>query len=469
MADVTIVTDLGYGDAGKGSVVDWLCREQSATLVVRYNGGSQAAHNVVTPDGVHHCFSQFGSGTLAGTRTYLSEYMLVAPEKVLYEAEQLLQKNVLDPLSLMFVHERAPVTTPFHRAANRIREILRGGNLHGSCGHGIGETQADVERYGHEMLYVGDLSSPEIAREKLRYIRARKRIELMKLGDVPELASQNELLASEWMLFEASEAELYRRIVDVYQQFRQSVAVVGDEMIASELNGDSSIIFEGAQGILLDQEHGFFPYVTRSTTTMSNAYTILERAGFAGKVMRLGLTRAYMVRHGPGPFPTEDPSLQDVLMDRHNTENQWQKDVRLGWLDIPMLKYACDVNGGVDGLVVTCMDRLNSLREAWVCTEYAFDSEIQRRVIGTHYPSILVNSSQENSALRNTANPPLLALGVREKLVGFVAACKPVYSACTREYHDYVCNALKEALGVPVRAVSHGPTANDKEWLMKWW
>ena len=140
MRGAIVVAGLGFGDEGKGTTVDWLVRRHESALVVRYNGGAQAAHNVVLPDGRHHTFSQFGSGTLAGAETFLSRYMLVNPSAMLNEAAGLAGLGVVDPLSRVHVDEDALITTPFHIAANRAREQARGDGRHGSCGMGIRET-----------------------------------------------------------------------------------------------------------------------------------------------------------------------------------------------------------------------------------------------------------------------------------------------------------------------------------------
>src|SRR5687768_225602 len=148
------VVGLGYGDEGKGTVVDYLTRKHTAHTVVRFNGGAQAAHNVVTPDGKHHTFAQFGSGTLAGARTHLSRFMLVNPLDLFNEARHLESLGIADPLQLVTISPDALVTTPLHVAANLIRELQ---NQHGSCGKGIGETQRTADDLGDAALRVSDL------------------------------------------------------------------------------------------------------------------------------------------------------------------------------------------------------------------------------------------------------------------------------------------------------------------------
>ncbi|HET8846443.1 MAG TPA: adenylosuccinate synthetase, partial [Ktedonobacteraceae bacterium] len=153
------ITDLGFGDAGKGTITDFLARRFSAHTVVRYNGGPQAAHNVVCPDGRHHTFSQFSSGMfLPGTRTLLSRFMLINPLNMLKESRHLNAYGISDALQRVQIDRRALVITPFQRAMNRLREIARADSRHGSCGEGVGECMADSLQYGREMLFTGDLA-----------------------------------------------------------------------------------------------------------------------------------------------------------------------------------------------------------------------------------------------------------------------------------------------------------------------
>ncbi|HEY7215209.1 MAG TPA: adenylosuccinate synthetase, partial [Thermoanaerobaculia bacterium] len=134
-----LLVDLGFGDAGKGLLTDFLVRRSGATVVVRYNGGAQAGHNVVTPDGRHHTFAQLGSGSfVAGVRTFLSRHVVVHPTALLAEAAALRAKGVGDALDRVRLSERALVITPFHQAAGRLRELARGAARHGSCGVGVG-------------------------------------------------------------------------------------------------------------------------------------------------------------------------------------------------------------------------------------------------------------------------------------------------------------------------------------------
>jgi hypothetical protein len=181
-----IVVGLGYGDAGKGTIVDWLCRAGQPggqpggqpdgappAAVIRFNGGAQAAHHVVAPSGQVHAFAQFGSGTLAGTPTFLSRFTLVDPLALTAEAEHLRRLGVSDPFGLLTVDREALLTTPCHRAANQAREAARGSGRHGSCGMGVGETARYALEYPPDAPRAGDLTAPATLRRKLALLRDR--------------------------------------------------------------------------------------------------------------------------------------------------------------------------------------------------------------------------------------------------------------------------------------------------------
>src|SRR5215469_3382429 len=187
MTGHVIVADLGYGDAGKGGIVDWLCSPAAGSpaadsrgagnrvrAVVRFNGGAQAAHHVLSPCGTAHCFAQFGSGTFrAGVRTFLSRFMLLDPLAMTAEAAHLAALGVPDPFGLVTVDRAALLTTPYHQAANRARETARGAGRHGSCGMGIGETAAYALRYADDAPRAGDCAAPRVLERKLSLLRDR--------------------------------------------------------------------------------------------------------------------------------------------------------------------------------------------------------------------------------------------------------------------------------------------------------
>ncbi|MFI6031990.1 adenylosuccinate synthetase [Amycolatopsis magusensis] len=336
-----VVAGLGFGDEGKGAVVDALCAGRPTTAVVRFNGGAQAAHNVVA-DGRHHTFSQFGAGTFAGVPTHLSHFVLVEPFALATEARQLEAAGVRNPLALLSVDGRALLTTPFHIHANRAREDARGQERHGSCGKGIGETvwysllrgadPGDVVE-GQEVLgepgeapTVADCARPAVLRRKLDAL-ARFYAPL------------------------ATPRHSVDELVALYRDFAAAVRITDGEE-TGRLADRGRVVFEGAQGVLLDQHHGFHPHTTWSTTTPHNARELL--AGRPHTV--LGVVRTYHTRHGAGPFPTEDPAVLARYPEAHNGAGEYQGAWRAGHLDATLLDYAIAACDGVDALAVTHLD-----------------------------------------------------------------------------------------------------------------
>lgn len=366
MLTSNLVIGLGYGDEGKGSWVDHLVRELGVKYIVRFNGGAQALHHVVTPQGQLHPFAQFGSGSFVPeVKTVHSRFMLLEPEALLHEAQVLQKKGISEPLSRLIVSADAPVITPFNRQLNRIQEIARGNARHGSCGFGIGLTQRDVEELGDRALYVRDLRSCR-SRDKL--------IDLLELKLEEARAFETDQTRQLIELMSKTDIDYYVRLFNFYAS---AVEVVDDKAI-SELVRKNSTVFEGAQGVLLDQDYGFFPHCTRSNTTFKNALTLLREAEFPGEINKIGLLRGYGTRHGAGPFVTQDDSLE--ISKCHNQRNDWQGRFRVGWFDAVAARYALEVVGGVDQLAITNLDRLAGMRRIKYANAYEnFDARFFSR------------------------------------------------------------------------------------------
>ncbi len=361
MAHARIVIDLGFGDAGKGSTVDYFAREHKSNLVIRFNGGAQAAHNVVVGD-LHHTFRQFGSGTLRGAKTLYSRRALFDPIMLLDEARQLETKGVTGAMNLFAIEEDCAITTIFQQAMNRVREISRKDSRHGSCGLGIGETANDKEKYPDLVLFVKDLSNEKLTYTKLEALRTSKLNEALHVSEGCHSAKLQEELDI------LGNSEYSRLATDAYQNIIKYVRVVSHEEAIVILRGASSPIFEGAQGILLDQEYGFYPYITRSDVTPTNAIAMCKEAGIAHEVT--GLLRAYTVRHGPGPMPTEDVGLTETLRDYHNAYGEWQQGFRVGYFDVVLAQYAVDVCPQLDNIMITCTDRLAEMTQVNVAVSH---------------------------------------------------------------------------------------------------
>ena len=333
-----ITVGLGFGDEGKGAAVDYLTRETAADLVVRYSGGAQAGHNVVLEDGRRHAFAQFGAGTFAGARTWLGPRMIINPATMVPEADHLRSLGVADPFGLLSVHPDCLVSTAYHVAMNRLRELARGDGRHGSCGLGIGETRNYWFKHGPDAITAGDLADRRTLIQKLTLLRERM---LLEMQELPRLDRQWSALMHQTR--PAAEADVLQRSA-------------AELRLAREMPACHTVIFEGAQGVLLDEWHGFHPYTTWSTVTPLHAWELVEEYGIRD-VTVLGLTRAYTTRHGSGPFPTFSEQMTAALIDAGNPVNAWQGAIRCGALDLVLLDYAARVCR-IDALAVTCLDQL---------------------------------------------------------------------------------------------------------------
>ncbi len=439
MQQAFLTVDLGFGDAGKGSIVDFLTRTYDAHTVVRYNGGAQAGHRVVM-SGIplqEHVFSQFGSGTLAGASTHLSQYMLIDPLAMEAEAEHLQTLGIADPFAHTTIDERALIVTPFQRAANRLQELSRGDQRHGSCGMGIGETMADYLQYGDQVLFARHLRNPATVRMRLEWLR---RLNLSKVTALRPSLPQIEQADREWAML--TDPDRLEEFVDVYSNVATRARIVPGNYLSHLLQRAGTVIFEGAQGVLLDEWHGFHPHTTWSTTTLAHANRLLAAADYAGHVVRIGITRAYATRHGAGPFVTEDAALTRALPDACNGTNDWQQGFRVGWLDLVMLRYALEVIGALDYLALTCVDRLSALPTVQICRRYHYDTFIVER---------LTRASHGQGAAM---------LAYQEQLTHNLTRCRPCLEPLA--HPSDLPGILAADLGLPVGLISTGPTAADK-------
>jgi adenylosuccinate synthase len=448
-----IVVDLGYGDAGKGTIVDWLCAraadaadaadgnasDHPVQAVVRFNGGAQAAHHVLArgtrQPAPAHPFAQFGSGTFTpGTRTFLSRFMLVDPLALVAEAEHLSELGVRDPFGLVAIDRDALLTTPYHRAANQAREAARGDGRHGSCGLGIGETASYALAHPEDVPRVGDIASPRTLMRKLGKLRDR-----LPSGPIAGPAAGRAAGPAGGGTSVPPPAD----IADVYRAVADRVTLTGDGHLKRLLR-QGPVVFEGAQGVLLDEWRGFHPYTTWSTTTFENAETLLREcaSGPGGEAAtRLGVTRTYQTRHGPGPFPTEDPTL--VIPEAHNAEGRWQGPFRTGHLDAVALAYAVAVTGGVDAVALTHLDTAGRhAAELRLCRAY----DLGGRTVTRIEPG------------------PRHDLAYQESLTAQLLKARPVYEPAGRKTADDWADAVAGIAGAPVVIRSHGPALTDKTW-----
>ena len=442
-----IVAGLGFGDEGKGSVVDWLVRRHRAELVVRYNGGPQAAHHVVLADGLTHCFAQLGAGALVpGVRTFLSHYMLVDPLALAAEADLLARRSGQSVYIRLTIDPRCVVVTPFHRLLNQLRELARGAARHGSCGRGVAEAQLDQERGGLPVIRIGDIEHPARLAATLRLLWQVKIDQAEQLiAEVPPALPQLPQLCT--LLADLQQPHRVPALVEAYLDICTQRGIV----LADSPPPVQTAVFEGAQGVLLDRDHGLFPYVTPSRTTFVNAMALLDQWAPQAERLRVGVVRAYATRHGAGPLPTEDATLKTRLPDSHNGQDAWQGSFRLGWFDGLLTRHALAAVGGVDALVVSCLDRLAGLGPLRLANSYD-DPEPTQTL--HELPKVAADL-----AARTALSARLFTLRPRyHELPGWDA---PGLVPPARSYVEQ----LAAILDTPVTAVSLGQTAEDKHVL----
>jgi adenylosuccinate synthase len=348
----TVVIGASFGDEGKGLAVDALAARDRDAAVIRFNGGAQAGHTVVTEDGRRHVFSHIGAGAFAGAVTFLSRFFVVQPAIFAREAAEL---GEIGLTPCVCIDPDAQVTTPFDVLVNQWAEEARGGGRHGSVGVGFGET---IERAGRgHPLAMRDLGDDRTITEILTRIReAWLPVRLAKLG-VPLTEERRNA---------AADPAVMRRYMGQIDILRRRATPAPIDAVLMRRN----IVFEGAQGLLLDMDRGLkFPCVTRSNTGLRNVLTLAADAGIEHLDV-VYMTRAYLTRHGAGPLPNEAPRLAFAdIVDRTNLPNPWQGTLRFAPLDLDFLRttIAGDISDAaatgikVDaGIGVTCLDQISS-------------------------------------------------------------------------------------------------------------
>jgi adenylosuccinate synthase len=433
---------LGFGDCGKGLFTDALCRRWPVHTIARFNGGAQAGHNVVLPDGRHHTFSQFGAGTFVpGVHTLLAAPVVVHPTALQVEAHFLRQAGVADALERLTIAASCRVTTPYHQSAGRLRERLRGTRAHGSCGVGVGETVAHGIDHPDEALRYAELAHPRRARAKLAAIRRR----LAAQFDLAALDADDDVR----VLRDDAVAE---RWLEQASHLAAQVAPADDAVVAARLARAGTLLFEGAQGVLLDESRGFHPHTTWSDVTPAAAESVLAAAGIRAPVVRLGIVRAYMTRHGAGPFPTHDAAL-DTLAEPHNDDCGWQGRFRRGHPDAVLLRYAAAAAGPLDGLLVSHLDALERGPVLRWCASYAGAS-------GDAGDDALL-CERDTADARRIVRLKLGAQGDlahQERLTRLLARVRPAYDAAPVASAAALLERMAAIAGCGVRFTSRGPT-----------
>ncbi len=419
-----VVVGTQWGDEGKGKIVDWMT--DHAQGVVRFQGGHNAGHTLVI-NGRKTALQLVPSGVMReGVACYIGNGVVVDPAHLFTEIERLEAIGV-EVRSRLFISEACPLIMPFHVELDRAREARRekgsGGKI-GTTGKGIGPAYED--KVARRALRVMDLKHPARFEAKLRELVALHNAELTSVLDAPALDA----------------APMIDAALRLAERLRPLMADVGYRLFNAHREG-ANLLFEGAQGTLLDIDHGTYPFVTSSNCVAGNA---AAGSGLGPGLLHyvLGITKAYTTRVGGGPFPTELPIDVPGTVGHHFSTVGQERGVvtgrarRCGWLDAAALKRAIIING-ISGLCITKLDVLDGMAEIKICTGYR---------LGARVLDVLPLDAEE------------------------VAACEPVYEtlpgwqettagltnweqlpAPARRYLE----RMQELIGAPIDMVSTGP------------
>ncbi len=419
MANVAVVGSQ-WGDEGKGKIVDWL--SQRADIVVRFQGGHNAGHTLVI-DGVTYKLSLLPSGVVQNKLSIIGNGVVVDPWALLEEIDRLGSQGVHVTPDNLRIAENANLILPLHRDLDVLREEAQGGKAIGTTRRGIGPCYED--KIGRRGVRVCDLRDRDALESRVDALLAHH--DVLRRGFGAGAVDRQALLADL-----AGVAERISPFVDVVWRVLDEARRAGKR-----------ILFEGAQGIMLDVDHGTYPYVTSSNTVAGQAVTGTG-AGAGAVDYVLGIAKAYTTRVGSGPFPTElDDEIGEGLGERgREFGTVTGRARRCGWFDAVMVGQAAKV-GGIDGIVLTKLDVLDGLDEIKVCTGYR---------LGNHSLSHLPSGAAEQAAVEP----------VYETMEGWSESTRGA-----RSWADLPATAVKyirrieELISMPVALVSTSPERDD--------
>ena len=409
-----------WGDEGKGKVVDWLASR--ADIVVRFQGGHNAGHTLVVGSETYK-LSLLPSGLVRGKLGIIGNGVVIDPEALLAEIERVRAQGLrVDPETLR-IAENAVLILPLHSALDRAREEARGERKIGTTGRGIGPAYED--KVARRAIRVCDLAEPETVADKLDELLLHHNTLLQGLGAAT-----------------FSKEALFERLMALAPKILPFAEPVWERLDEARRAG-KRILFEGAQAVMLDVDHGTYPFVTSSNTVAATAASG-SGTGPSSIGTVLGIAKAYTTRVGSGPFPTE---LQDAtgqrLGDRgHEYGTVTGRRRRCGWFDAVMVRQAVKV-GGIHGLALTKLDVLDGLPELRICTGYTIHGRAFR-----HLPA--------GQAAQAAAQP------VYEVMEGWQGSSRGArsWAALPAQAIKYV-RRIEELVEAPVTLLSTSPERDD--------
>lgn len=351
MSNVTVI-GTQWGDEGKGKIVDWLASR--ADIVVRFQGGHNAGHTLVVGDQVYK-LSLLPSGLVRGKTGVIGNGVVVDPQALMTEIDRVTEQGLTVTPETLWIAETVPLILPIHAALDRAREASRGAHKIGTTGRGIGPAYED--KVARRAIRLCDLAEPETMAWKLDELLLHHNTLLAGLG--AETFTKDAI--RDWL------AAMTPRLLPF-------ACPVWDRLDEARRAG-RRILFEGAQAVMLDVDHGTYPFVTSSNTIAAVAASG-SGVGPSSIGFVLGIAKAYTTRVGEGPFPTElHDDTGQILGERgHEFGTVTGRARRCGWFDAVMVRRAVRV-GGVSGIALTKLDVLDGLDEIAICTGYELDGQ----------------------------------------------------------------------------------------------
>lgn len=349
-----VIVGTQWGDEGKGKIVDFLT--EKADVVARYQGGHNAGHTVVI-NNEKYILHLIPSGILhKGKKCIIGNGVVIAPDALISEIEGLKERGI-DTDNNLLISKNAHVIMPYHIAIEKENENKKGNKKIGTTGRGIGPSYTDkVARHGIRMM---DLLTPTVFREKL----------------LSNIVAVNFMLENFYKTAPLNADAIYDKYMQYAERLYKYIADT-DVIINNNIDAGKNILFEGAQGTLLDIDHGTYPFVTSSNTIAGGACTGVG-VGPTKINKVLGIVKAYTTRVGEGPFPTElkDQTGEEIRKKGGEFGATTGRPRRCGWLDMVILKYAVRING-LTGIALTKMDILDGMDKLKICVGYKYNGNL---------------------------------------------------------------------------------------------
>ena len=413
-----IITIVGgqWGDEGKGKIIDHIA--EKADVIARYSGGNNAGHTIENKLGKFALHLVPCGVGWDGTKNLIGSGTVIDPDVLIKELE-LINKNNLP--GEIFISEKAHVIMPYHIKLDQAEEEYRGNEAVGTTGRGIGPAYSDkISRNG---IRIGDLKNIENLQSKIS----------------KNLNIKNKILKEIYGKDEISEEYILKKIIEWNQKLSKYITNT-EQILYENINKNKFILFEGAQGALLDIDHGTYPYVTSSNSISGGSLTGL---GIGAKNIDnvMGVFKAFTTRVGEGPFPTEifgndAETIREIAGEFGTTTGRPR---RIGWFDAVAAKYSVQING-LDGMVITKLDILDKFEKIKICTHYEYEGEVL-----SYFPT--------DEKILNNIKP------IYKEFEGWDESTFDVssYEALNSKAKAFLKN-LEEIVGIPIVYISTGPS-----------